>query len=581
MALKFESSLQNLVYQMDEGPGRKIIHVVLFALFAVAMAALTTFTNFQGLKDARAMEEAQLARNLVVHGRLLTQAVAPLSIGHMAERDPDSLGRIQDHPDLFHPPVWPVLLGALLRVAGSTEAGVPTAAQVSPGDYLPVGLSHFFTILSTLWVWAIGRKLFDARVANLSAGAFLVSDIVWRASLQGGSLSAAIFFSLGAVMAALWTAERASAAPPGSNTPPPSVWRWLPPLALSALLTAATILTRYAMSPLILAVFLYIGLSRHQRSWSLALLYFLLVGLFMMPWIARNMAISGRSFGLAPLTLYAHSLLFPGDSLFRMLNPELPDFSAALYAIQLKVMSNLREFMAQGFGLSSGGILWALFGAMYLHRFVRPSSRRLRWCLLPAAAGLVLVAAAYGAETPSTLLVLWPLAIPYAWAFFLVLLDRLQFEVRFFAAAALSVVMFLAGLPLLLNVLPPRTGLPYPPYFHRYIGWVSSMTAPDECMITDIPWAVAWYGGTTAIRLPRHMDLFFEIHENHHPVAVAYFTTVTRNKPWVRELSDPIAPEYSWYQIFSSGHVPSGFPLTHAHFIAGTDQLLLADRRRW
>ncbi len=83
---------------------------------------------------------------------------------------------------------------------------------------------------------------------------------------------------------------------------------------------------------------------------------------------------------------------------------------------------------------------------MFFHRFVRPSSRTLRWCILPAAAGgWCLFASAFGEESLRALAIFWPLAIVYGWAFFLVLLDRLQFEVRFFGAAAISVVMFLTA----------------------------------------------------------------------------------------------------------------------------------------
>ncbi len=579
MALQFESSVQNLVYQMDTGAGRKVVQAVLFALFAVAMAALYTFSNFQGLRDKRAMDQAQLARNHALHGRLLTRSVQPVSIGRLAERDPDSAGRVQNHPDLLHPPVWPWMLSGVFRVIGVPPAGVPTAAYIHGWDYAPVAVSHLFTVLSVLWVWLIARKLFDPRVGILSAGAFLVSDLVWRHSVLGGDLGAAMFFALGAVYAALWAADPPAGQTAGEGEGP--VWRWLVPLLASALLTAAAFLTRYAAGVLAVALFLYIGLSRRAHPWRHAGLYLLVAVLAVVPWLMRNASIAGNPFGLVFLRMLVDTYLFPGDVLFRTLHPELPDLGAALYAVQLKMIANLRAFTSGGCGFAGGGILLALFGAMYLHRFVRPSSARLRWCLLPAAGLAILSAAAFGEESLRVLVVLWPLAIPYAWAFFLVLLDRLQFEVRFFAAAAVSIVMFLAALPLLLNVLPPRTGLPYPPYFHRYIGWVSTMLEPEECMVTDIPWAVAWYGGKTAVRLPRHIDEFYELDENHHPVAMAYFTTVTRDKPWVRELSDQAAPEHSWYQVFSAGKVPGTFPLVYGRFIAGTDQLIMADRIRW
>ncbi len=579
MALQYESNMQNLVYQLDQGSGRKVIQSVLFVLFAFAMAALYTFTNFQGLKNARAMEEAQLARQLAVQGRLTTQVVRPLSIGRLADRVPDDKGRIHRHPDLLHPPGWPLLLAGLYRVTGIPQTGVPTAAHVHGHDYIPVGFSHFFAVLSALWVWLMARKLFDPRVAALSVGAYLVSDLIWRNSLQGADWSAAMFFMLGAVYAALWAVDRPANTPLDQVDGP--LWRRLAPLIVAALLTAMAFLTRYAAGMVALAVFLYVGTSRHRRAWGLALLYLAVAVLAVTPWMLRNISISGNPFGLVFLNALSGTYLFPGDSLFRMLRPELPDLGAGMHAVQVKIMANLRSFSESGFGLGGGGILLALFGAMYFHRFNRPSSRRLRWCLLPAVVLLALVIAAYGEDALPAMVLFWPLAIPYAWAFCLVLLDRLQFEARFFAIGAMTVVMFLSGLPLLFQVLPPRTGLPYPPYFHRYVGWFSTMLENDECIVTDIPWATAWYGGKTSILLPRTIDGFYDIHQNTHPIAMAYFTTVTRNKPWIRELSDPTSPEHSWYQIFAGGRVPSGFPLTHARYLAGTDQLLLADRVRW
>ena len=579
MALQFESGMQNLVYQMDAGSGRKVIQTVLFALFAVAMAALYTFSNFQGLRDARAMEEAQLARNLATRGTLATQCVRPLSMWRVAERSPDESASVQAHPDLLHPPLWPVLLSAAFRLGGLPKTGVPTTDLVYGWDYVPVAVNHFFVALSALWVWLIGRKLFDRRVGALSAGAFLVSDLVWRRSLAGADFSAALFFALGAVYAALWIAELPAGAGPQPEQGP--VWRWLLPLVLASALTAAAFLTRYAAGSLALLVFFFVGFSRRRRPWAKACLYLALAALIVSPWLARNVAASGNPFGLVFHEMLADTYLFPGDSLARSIRPELPDAGAALYAVQVKMIANLRAFFASGFGFGGVGILAGLFAAMFFHRFVRPSSRALRWCVLPAAATLALFASAFGEESLRMLAIFWPLAIVYGWAFFLVLLDRLQCEVRFFAAAAISAVMFLTGLPLLLNVLPPSTGLPYPPYFHRYIGWVSTMIEPGECMMTDIPWAVAWYGGKTAILLPKDIDGFYEIDAKHQKIAMAYFTTVTRDKPWVRSLSDPSSPEYSWYQVFAAGKVPGNFPLTHGRFIAGSDQLILADRPRW
>ena len=144
------------------------------------------------------------------------------------------------------------------------KPGVPTTDYVYAWDYAPVAASHFFTALSALLVWLLGRKLFDLRVGVLSASAFLVSDLVWRQSLLGSSGSAATFFALGSVYAALWAAELPAGFGPDQEQGP--MWRWLIPLVLSSLLTAAAFLTRYAAGDIaLLLVFAFLGASRRRR----------------------------------------------------------------------------------------------------------------------------------------------------------------------------------------------------------------------------------------------------------------------------------------------------------------------------
>lgn len=580
MALPIETHLQHLVYQVDSGASRKVIQAILFALLAVSIAVLFTFSNFQGLKSARAMEAAQVGLNLANKGRLETQCIRPLFMGRLAGREGGAgPADLFSFPDLRTPPLWPAILAGVFRWGSKPQPGVPNTAHVYAWDYLVVGVNHFFLILSALMGWAIGRKLFDARVGGLSAGAFLLSHLVWRNSLEGSGWSAALFFALVAVYSAIIVVKLPPGTGPQEDQDP--FWKWLIPLCLSAVGTAAAFLTRYAAGAFAVLIFLYIGTSRRRRPWLKAWLFLLLFALIVTPWMVRNLRLCGQPLGWIFYDLLTDTYLYPGDVLARTLNPELPAAGTLVYAVQVKMMENFRAFCARGVGTSDTLPLLGLFLAMYFHRFVRPASRTLRWCLLPAAALMILAAAAFSGDSLQNLALLWPLVIPYGWAFLLVLLDRLQFDLRYFPAAVISAVLTLMALPLLLHVLPPRTGMPYPPYFHRYIGWISTMISPEECLMTDIPWATAWYGGRTSLQLPRNLDDFYEIHNRHQPISLAYFTTVTRDKPWVRGLADPAAPEYSWYQIFAAGKVPAQFPLAHGKYAAGSDQMILADRPRW
>ena len=70
------------------------------------------------------------------------------------------------------------------------------------------------------------------------------------------------------------------------------------------------------------------------------------------PWLLRNYGLSGHAFGLVLYGLLGDTYLFPGDALTRSIAPDLPDAITTTYAIQLKVMANLRAFFTQGFGFT-------------------------------------------------------------------------------------------------------------------------------------------------------------------------------------------------------------------------------------
>jgi hypothetical protein len=58
------------------------------------------------------------------------------------------------------------------------------------------------------------------------------------------------------------------------------------------------------------------------------------------------------------------------------------------------------------------------------------------------------------------------------------------------------VVAILACQQMILTLLPPRISpVAYPPYWPPDIQRFSVWIHPDELMMSDIPWAVAWYGG--------------------------------------------------------------------------------------
>lgn len=172
----------------------------------------------------------------------------------------------------------------------------------------------------------------------------------------------------------------------------------------------------------------------------------------------------------------------------------------------------------------------------------------------------------------------WPFIILYGLAFFYILIDRLDLGVRLYDMGLKFLIVVLAAIPFFLTLLPPQANHPYPPYHAPIIGRVAGMLNEREVMVTDMPWATAWYGNRISILLPKDLDQFYEINDYKQYISGMYFTTITKNKPFVKQLLD--GPEKSWLPVMS-GRTPPDFPLKQGVSLNRQDQMFLSDRDRW
>ena len=102
--------------------------------------------------------------------------------------------------------------------------------------------------------------------------------------------------------------------------------------------------------------------------------------------------------------------------------------------------------------------------------------------------------------------------------------------------------------------------------------------------MSDVPWAVAWYGHHQCVWLTLNtQDDFFAIGDNYQkPVLGLYLTPETMDG---KLLSDCVrGSENSWgnflFKALSQNQISSKFPLTHAPYGLASG-LFLTDRQRW
>ncbi len=570
MAAKpFESRIQNLVYNVDVGIGLSLIKVGLYLLFVFILMLLYTATQFRGLRDAEAMDYAQLGRNLATRGQLVTQCIRPLSMWFLIEHTKEANPRISDHPDILHPPLWPALLAAGFKASKTSLTAEPAGGTFAPEQWVILPLCHAFTLLTGGLVFLLARHLFDRKFALLAMTIFFLSDTVWTDSISGLNISLVTFLATGSTYTALLAMSQFREGLP--------VRRWVWPLAGSLVCCVLAFLTRYAAFALVPGIMLLLGLTIRRNGWAWAVGFLVVFLAAITPWLIRNQTVSGSPLGLAPYCALSAAGPYESDAFERTLAPTLT-FGKVFFDLRSKAAVGFAQIYNGTLRSLGDGLFVCLFITAFFYRFARESVHLLRWCLALSMGILVVIASLFGETTVRLLHIFWPIIIIYGLAFFFILLDRLQLRVRLYSLAVTTLFVVLGALPLILTLMPPRAGMPYPPYFPPFIMHVSKTLNVDELMCTDMPWATAWYGRRNSLLLPATIDDFYEINDYNKRISGLYFTTITRNKAYVRDLLT--GPERSWFPLLE-GRIPSDFPLTQGFPLNNMDQLFLTDRVRW
>jgi len=563
----FESRVQDLIYNVDVGLGGLIIKGALYVFMALTIMSLYWLSEFWGLKHAEAMDQAQIARQLMDEGSFSTKYIRPAALWIFEKNGDDTRALMLQQPDIVHPPVYPWVLSKAYRLIRDNFAAGQQVRAFPPEQWAIVPLGNVCVLLTGLVLFLIARRFFEPRIALMAVTCYFVSEVVWANATSGLSVSLAGLFALLAVYSGLVTAEKGAAAP--------GLRGWIIPLIVTSVLCALAFLTRYSAGWIAVAVAVSLTFLIPRNGWKAALAMLGLAALLVSPWIVRNIMVSGEPFGLTPylaLNVDADGMTL---SFERKVQPSTEGWTRTLRS---NWMTNMARFYETALPAAGNGILVALFITTFFFRFARAHIHILRFGLLAAMIGLLLIAGFFGKETARTFAIFWPLVILYGLSFYYLLLDRMQLPIPVMRAGFMALIILLTALPLIFKLLPPRSGYPYPPYYPAYITLVTPMLGPDELLCTDMPWATAWYGNRGSLLLPATIEEFYKVNDIQKRISGIYFTSYTRDLPYVRSLVT--GPFSSWYPIFRE-MIPIDFPLTEAFFIGNRDQLFLTDRPRW
>jgi hypothetical protein len=594
------TALQEWIHRLEEGAGTRWVRVTAVVLGFWALALVYNLFEFRNLATQEGMDLAQLARNIARGNGYSTQFVRPLSLALVEQRErtrgqrTNDLARVKEaHPDLAHPPVYPLLLAGAMKIL-PFEYSIPDPRSFwrHQPDLLIALLNQALLFVLMGLVYGLAKRLFDASVAAASAVLLAGTELLWRFSISG--LPTILLMILFVLLVGCLAAMERAARDGGRGR-----WWWASRALAAGLLVGVGTLTSYAFGWLLLPVLVFVVVWFPGRRLVLSAVVLLTFAAVVGPWVARNQAVSGRWFGTAGYALVQGLPDLEGERTERSLH--VPSIDNPLRGMTRKLVVNAEKVVQQDLPRLGGSWLTAFFLVGLMLPFLDAGRSRVRWFVVSALAVLVpvqVLGRTYLSEdvahvnSENVLVWVTPLVLVYGVVMFFTLADRLPLGL--FRARQTIVVLFVLAmsLPLILALLPPRKDARvhppyYPPFIQQFCRWMD----PTELIMADLPWAVAWYGDRQSVWLTwwlrddRAGEDFYAVNDLRKPVRALYLTHRTLDQRFFSELQ-PSGQSGKWGSLVLGGLVvgkmPEGFPLRHAPSgYPHLGHLFLTDRARW
>ncbi|HUB66676.1 MAG TPA: hypothetical protein VL981_04250 [Candidatus Methylacidiphilales bacterium] len=601
--------VQVIVYFLEVGGGRFLIFLVPSLVGFAFLLLFYDFWFYRGLDDAQSMDNAQLARQIVRKEGFTTEFLRPYAVAQLhayvsksrslnegsgvlfpPTRFPPGTPRVL--PDTYNAPGYPCLLAAwfwIIKPQFNQTLDDMIKKRFYPGERWIPEFNQIFVALTLLMIFALGRRLFDNRVAWSSVTTFLLTDTVWRYSVTALSTCLLMFLVTAALACAVEVflisekkADQEAQNEEGSLAP---AWPWL--FLLGLLLAAACVTRLHLLILLVPMLLFFIAMPRVHPAMFAAVAIVAIIPSAL--WFLRTYHISGNIVGSnLPLLLYSGEDHYKGNEIYCA--TAIPSYDALFKDAGTKEYAGFLWHFQRGWYLIGSNPMVLLAFTAFLHRFKRSRVRAFQ--LLVAGCLLGLVAANNLCVTQPDVVDAWnvvilmlPALTVLGSAFFFILLDRMELQVQLLRTLIIVFTFALAFLPMSSTLTTPyRFSYNFPPYLPPVIKQTASLADPDEWVTTDMPWGTAWYADRVSLWLPDLVADFENFHDNLCPTGILLLTPITLEQP----LADLQTGEFKeWYPLAFENNIPSNFPLgEHAIYQPpglgpSSNHSMWSDRARW
>lgn len=482
----------------------------------MGLAVVATFFTFRGLSSPRAMEQAQIGRELANGNGYSTKVIRPVAISQL-KKNGKEIPSLNKFPDTYHAPLNPLVYGAIFKAVDGNNAEkwrMPANYNVYGLDRIIAATCIIFFIISIGVSYQLVSRIFDTTIASITVVLMTFCELMWQLS-QSGLPQMLMLMLFSFAMLNLWKAVEKQE----DNKS-----------ALGSIIIAGFFMCLLALTHWI-TIWAYLGFA------TFAAIYFkprgviasLLIGMlamFVIPVVYfLYMLPSGSPFGTAFFAIH-DGLGFSEDYILRSLSPDNQELG--LKGLMLNIVGAALAQVSDIHRNLGSIVVAPLFFIALLHPFRRPSLRAFRWLVLLmwifANLGMTIYGTKDGAMDSNQINILFiPLMTAYGLAIVSVLWARLEIPQsmqalrfsHFIIIIFVSIGPMLLSLPLNLQrgLAVGKKGISQAPYYHPPMlnRVLADNTSANDVIISDTPWAVAWYANRTSVWLPHNVEQIEEI----------------------------------------------------------------------
>lgn len=494
----------------------KVLRLITLVLL-IALCVFKLVLTYRGLDQPVAMDQAQIARSLANGEGFTTKFLRPIevmTVKNQAEKDKETPNFAQLR-DSNYAPLNVVAMAVALKVSGYDNFD---ACRITDGghtyapDRIISATSTVFFALAVILSYMLVARLFDEVVACATSVFMILSDLMLDYAVSGLPQMLMLCCMLGALHALLTSIQ--------CYEREERYWSLLY-IFLCFVCVGLMCLSGWMSIWPALGLLLFCGFY-FRPSGSYLLTGVLVLFLFLVVPGIRNQLELGSVLGNAMLGLYNS---FGGGE-------EMAQRAADLNNAPLQSTGFVMSFLGYTFGqlrslyVNMGSIIVVPFFFLAIfNRYRSNEVQTLKWAVLGMWFFACIGMALFGIESPmngSQLAVLFtPIFTAYGISLVFNFLARSQYEgasfnqmrgLTMFLMVLVSAGPFLSTLPrdIYMGIWLGNKGRPhYPPYYPPALNnGLVDVTNAEDVVVTDQPWAVAWYANRRAMWIPTRVEDF-------------------------------------------------------------------------